>query len=139
MKTEVKTDTNLTTGERTYSVVLDPLPLTTPIGIAPGEVRVKVDKQGRLIDLLIVSRPNPLVFRGALKRLALMATWEVPVEELTQIGAQEHPIVSFKLKRGVAQQILAPIQSAKALGALLQHPLVQDDENYQIEDIEVEG
>lgn len=139
MKTDVKTDTNLMTGERTYSVRLEPLPIMTPVGIAPGEVVIRVNRQGRLIALEVLSNPNVLVFRGSLKRLAEGARWDIPVEELSRIGAHEHPIVHFKLKANIVPQVLVPIQGPKALGALLQHPLLQNGENYDVEDIEIES
>lgn len=139
MKTTVTTETDLVSGQQTYEFELNPVPLNTPVGLAPGQVRVMASKSGALVRLELVLRPSLVAFRGAIERLAKQADWEVPVDQLRRLSPKEHPVVHLSLAPEAAAQILASIRQPTDLTGVLNHPVVQDPQNYRVDTITAEA
>lgn len=139
MKTTVTTETDLVSGQQTFGFELSPVPINTPVGLAPGQVRVITSKSGALVGLELLLRPSMVAFRGALDRLAQQADWAVPVEELRRLSASEQPVVHLKLDRSAVAQILDSVRTPEDLTAVLNHPVVQEPRNYRLDTITAEA
>lgn len=138
MKTTVTTETDLVSGQQTFEFELNPVPISTPVGLAPGQVRVMASKAGALVGLELVLKPSLVAFRGALDRLAKQADWPVPVEELRHLSSKEQPVVHLKLAPEAAAQVLDAIHSPTDLTGVLNHAAVQEPQNYRVETITAE-
>ena len=139
MKTTVTTETDLVSGQQTYAFELNPVPINTPVGLAPGHVRVMASKSGALLGLELVLRPSLVAFRGAIERLAKQADWPVPVEELRRLSPNEQPVVHLKLSSDATAQVLDSIRQPTDLTGVLNHPAVQDPQNYRVDTITAEA
>ena len=139
MKTTVTTETDLLSGQQTFAFELNPVPISTPIGLAPGSVLVKASQAGALEALELVLKPSLVAFRGALDRLVKQADWPVPVDELRRLGPAEQPIVHLALAPEAMAQVQALIKTPTDLTAVLNHPAVQDPQNYRVDTIRAEA
>ncbi len=139
MKTTVTTETDLVSGQQTYAFELNPVPISTPVGLAPGQVRVTASKTGALLGLELVLRPSLVAFRGAIERLAKQADWPVPVEQLRQLSPKEQPVVHLKLAPEATAQVLDAIRTPTDLTGVLNHPAVQEPQNYRVDTITAEA
>lgn len=138
MKTTVTTETDLVTGQQTFEFEMNPVPINTPIGLAPGQVRVMASKSGSLVGVELVLRPTLVAFRGAIDRLAKQADWPVPVDQLRLLGPNEQPVVHLKLAPEAVAQVLDPLREPTDLNAVLNHASVQDPLSYRVETITAE-
>lgn len=139
MKTTVTTETDLVSGQQIFGFELNPVPINSPMGLAPGQVRVTASKSGVLVGLELVLKPSLVAFRGAIDRLAKQADWPVPVEELRRLSPPDRPVVHLKLKPEALAEILQPVLTSNDLTGVLNHSVVQDPRNYQVETITAEA
>jgi len=139
VKTTVTTETDLVSGQQTFEFELSPVPISTPVGLAPGQVRVMATRAGALVGIELVLKPSLVAFRGAIDRLAKQADWPVPVEQLRHLSPKEQPVVHLKLAQEAVAQVLFSIQSAPDLTEILNHPAVQDPQNYRVDTITAEA
>lgn len=139
MKTTVTTETDLVSGQKIHSFELSPVPINTPVGLAPGQVRITAEKSGALSRLELILRPTLVAFRGAIDRLAKAADWEVPVAQLRNLSAEEQPVVYLSLRPEAIAEITTPIQSPADLTDVLNHPAVQEPKNYVVDTIVAEA
>jgi len=139
VKTTVTTETDLVSGQQTYAFEMNPVPISTPVGLAPGQVRVMASKAGALVGLELVLKPSLVAFRGALERLAKQADWPVPVDQLRLLSPKEQPVVHLRLSPEATAQILNSIQTPTDLTGVLNHPAVQDPQNYRVDTITAEA
>ena len=139
MKTTVTTETDLVSGQQTFGFDLNPVPISTPVGLAPGHVRVTASKAGALVGLELVLRPSLVAFRGALERLAKQADWPVPVDDLKRLSPKEQPVVHLKLTSEALAQILDSVRTPTDITGVLNHPAVQDPQNYRVDTITAEA
>lgn len=139
MKTTVTTETDLVSGQQTYAFEMNPVPISTPLGLAPGEVRVMASKSGALIRLELILKPSLVAFRGAIERLAKQADWPVPVEQLRLLSPKDQPVVHLSLSPEATAEILTSIHTPTDLTGVLNHPAVQDPQNYRVDTITAEA
>lgn len=138
MNTTVTTETDLFSGQQTFEFALNPVPISTPIGLAPGVVRVRASRSGAFEALELLLKPSLVAFRGALDRLAKQADWELPLDELRRIGPKEQPVVHLVLTAEALAQVETPIKSPADLTEVLNHPAVQSPQHYRVDTITTE-
>ncbi len=139
MKTTVTTETDLVSGHQTYAFELSPVPLNTPLGLAPGQVRVTASKSGALLRLELILKPSLVAFRGAIDQLAKQADWEVPVDQLRRLSPKEQPVVHLSLSPEATAEILISVRTPTDLTGVLNHPAVQEPQNYRVDTIIAEA
>lgn len=134
---KVTTETDLTSGRRTFTIPADPVPVLTPLGPSPGELRVVADPGGQVAAVLAVLRPSGQAVSQAADQLSRMASFPLPAAELEAVAPGDRPTVTFLLKPEIVQGLALPGEGAEAALTLLADPALQDGSNYVIDDLEV--
>lgn len=81
----MRTETDLLTGDKTYTLALDNLSLALLGGGTAGEVRLFCSPEGVARAVEAVAHPPAAAVRDAAEQLAAAAEWELPVRELTAV------------------------------------------------------
>ena len=137
---EVLTETDLTTGRRTYVVRLNPLPVITPVGPAPGELRIAAEVTGRVSKLEATLVPSAEAVAQTAEVLARIATFDLPAAELRGLPATSQPTLVFEVKpEALAGLGMVRVASAQDVAKVLDAPLLGDVRSFALVDLTVEG
>lgn len=137
---EVLTETDLTTGRRTYVVRLNPLPVITPVGPAPGELRIHAEVTGRVSKLEATLSPSAEAVAQTAEVLARVATFDLPAAELRGLPATAQPTLVFEVKpEALAGLAMVRVASAQDVAKVLDAPLLADVRSFALVDLAVEG
>ncbi|MDB5099641.1 MAG: hypothetical protein JWM80_4062 [Cyanobacteria bacterium RYN_339] len=131
----VTTETDLATGSKTFVLPANPVPVITPMGPAPGELRVSADAGGRVTAVRAVLRPRASDVATIADVLSKLATFDLPERELRGLSGQ--PIVTFALNKDAVAEIKTPVRSAPDLQAFLGEAVLAQGERYALDDLEV--
>lgn len=132
------TQTDLITGERSYTLSADSLTIAL-FGRAKGEVRLTCNPQGELTAFEAVARPAPFIVRQKAQAIAEAATWDLPATELSDLP--DNTRITMRLSLG--EQALAslkarPIWSAEEAATAIERAQDEPPSAWRVEDIEVE-
>lgn len=132
------TQTDLITGERSYTLSADTLTISL-LGRSRGEVRLTCSPEGELTAFEAVAKPAPFLVRQKAESIAGAATWALPVTELS--GLPDNSRITIRLSLG--QQALAslktrPVWTAEEAIAVIERAQEEPPSAWQVEDIEVE-
>jgi hypothetical protein len=124
-------------GTRTTRVDLGAVPFLSRLGPNEGTMDLIADASGRLVDLHVSIRSSRRVLLRELERIAVEATWNVPVE-LIRRTTTPHFVVDLELdpdgKQRLAEtEIRLEGASLEQMNALLR-PLLKD-KHYQVSNI----
>jgi hypothetical protein len=130
----VTTETDLITGGKTFVLPANPVPVITPMGPAPGELRVSADPNGRVTAVRAVLRPQASDVATIADVLSRLATFDLPEGVLR--GLRGQPIVTFALKADAVAEIKTPVRSAPDLQAFLDEKVLAEGDRYALDDLE---
>ena len=136
---EVTTETDLTSGRKAFVVALNPVPVITPIGPAPGDLRVEVEVTGRVSGLKATLHPSAQAVVQMAEVLSRVADFELAPGDLRGLPAAAKPTLVFAAKaealKGLgALRVVTPQDLAKLLDA----PLLADVNSFALVDLSVE-
>ena len=133
---DIQTQTDLVTGKKTYAFQASPVPVITPMGPAPGELRVETDVSGRVTSVKAVLRPRPEDVADIADLLAGLATFDITPDDLRgMVGGQ--PVITFALRQDALSAVRARVQGAADLQKLVDDPVLRQGERYAVDDVEV--
>jgi hypothetical protein len=137
---DVQTETDLTTGRKAYVVKLSPLPVITPVGPAPGELRVEAEVTGRVSAITATLHPTADAARQMAEVLSRIATFALDPAALRGIGDGARPMLVFQAKpEALAGLAMTRVASAQDLAKVLDAPLLADVRSFALTDLVVEG
>ncbi len=100
------------TGDRVYVLPLPRVPIATPVGFVPGELRIEVSKDGHLTGVKGVLMPPSSAVRDAALVLSNTATFHVDEWDLARIGDGDRVIATFAMSPAA----LADLSAVRVLG-----------------------
>lgn len=137
---EVLTETDLTTGRKGYVVRLNPVPVITPVGPAPGELRIAAEVTGRVSAITATLSPTPAAVAQMAAALARLATFEIAAADLQGLDAASQPRLVFEVKpEALASLAATRVASAQDVAKVLDAPLLGDVSSFALVDLIVEG
>jgi hypothetical protein len=131
----VTTETDLITGGKTFVLPANPVPVITPMGPAPGELRVSADPSGRVTAVRAILRPRAADVASIADVLSRLATFDLPAGALRGIAGQ--PVVTFALKGDAVAEIRTAVRTAPDLQAFLGEKVLAEGDRYALDDLEV--
>ncbi len=136
---EVLTETDLTTGRKTYVVPLNPLPVITPVGPAPGELRIAAEVTGRVSRIEAILMPSAEAVVQMAEVLTRVATFALSAADLRGLSAQARPRLVFEVKpEALATLGLLRVASAQDVVKVLDAPLLADVRSFALVDLAVD-
>lgn len=135
---QVTTETDLTSGRKTFILPANPVPVITPMGPAPGELRVSADASGRVTDVRAVLKPKGADVAAIADLLARLATFPINPDDLRGM-AGARPVVTFALQADAVDELRASVRVPQDVQALLDSPVLQAGERYELDDLAVMG
>lgn len=137
---EVLTETDLTTGRKAYVVKLNPVPVITPVGPAPGELRIAAEVTGRVSAITATLEPTGAAVAQMAEVLARVATFELSAADVRGISPTARPKLVFEAKpEALAGLGLIRVASAQDVAKVLDAPLLADVRSFALADLVVEG
>ena len=137
---EVLTETDLTTGRKAYVVRLNPVPVITPVGPAPGELRISAEVTGRVSAIVATLTPTAEAVAQMAEVLARVATFAVSPADLRGLAPTSRPQLVFEAKpEALAGLGLIRVASAPDVAKVLDAPLLGDVRSFALTDLSVEG
>lgn len=137
---EVLTETDLTTGRKAFVVRLNPLPVITPVGPAPGELRIEAEITGRVSRVEATLAPSAEAVSQMAEVLARIATFELSAADVRGIAAPARPKLVFEVKPEALTALgLIRVASAQDVAKVLDAPLLADVRSFALVDLAVEG
>ncbi len=134
----MNTQTDLITGERTYTLTVDSLTISL-FGRAKGEVRLTCTPEGQLTAFEAVAHPAPFLVRQKAETIAEAATWDLPASELNAVPDNSRIIVRLTLgDKALAGLQTTSVFAAEDVVALIERAQDEPPGAWQVEDIEVE-
>lgn len=131
------TQTDLMTGERSYTLAADSLTLAL-LGRAKGEVRLTCTPEGELVAFEAIAHPAPFLVRQKAAALAAAATWELAASELSELPDQCRITLRLTLGESALAGLKArPVWSAEEALALIERAQEEPESAWQVADIEV--
>lgn len=134
----ITTETDLSTGRMTFILPGNPVPVITPMGPAPGELRVETERDGRVTAVRAVLKPRGADVAQMADVLARIATFPLNAADLRGLVGGK-PVVTFALKADAVSGLSVRVTQADQLEALLRQPALQEGHRYVVEDLEVTG
>jgi len=132
------TQTDLITGERSYTLTADSLTIAL-LGRAKGEVRLTCSPEGELTSFEAVAHPAPFLVRQKAEALAEAASWELPATELSDLPDNTRITIRLSLgDKALASLKAQPIWTAEEAVAAIERAQDEPPSAWKVEDIEVE-
>ncbi|HEY9854409.1 MAG TPA: hypothetical protein V6D05_01640 [Stenomitos sp.] len=132
------TQTDLITGERSYTLSADSLTISL-LGRAKGEVHLTCTPEGELTGFEAIAHPAPFLVRQKAEALAEAATWELQVNELSDLPDNTRITLRLSLGEAALSSLKAqPIWTAEEAAAVIQRAQDEPASAWKVEDIEVE-
>ena len=137
---EVLTETDLTTGRKAYVVRLSPLPVITPVGPAPGELRVAAEVTGRVSAITATLTPTAEAVAQVAEVLARIADFTLSPADLRGLAATAQPRLVFEVRaEALASLGMVRVASPQDVAKVLDAPLLADVRSFALVDLSVEG
>lgn len=137
---EVRTETDLTTGRKAFVVALNPVPVITPVGPAPGELRIEAEVTGRISAIKAILRPTAQAVGETAELLSQAADFELPAGELRGLPASVQPTLTFAAKPEALQSLgMLRAITAQDLSKLLDAPMLADVKSFALVDLAIDG
>lgn len=130
----MRTETDLLTGDKTYTLAVDALSIAMLGGAAPGEVRLFCSPDGVARAVEAVAHPPAAAVRAHAEELAAAAEWELPARELLAIPDQGRVMVKIVLASVgfTGRKVASSEEALNLVRQALQHG------TWRVADLEVE-
>lgn len=136
---EVRTETDLTTGRKAFVVTLNPVPVITPVGPAPGDLRIEAEVTGRISAIKAILHPSAEAVGQTAEVLSRVANFELAPGELRGLPATAKPVLTFAAtSEALAGLGMLRAISAQDLAKLLDAPLLADVRSFALVDLAIE-
>jgi hypothetical protein len=89
---QITTQTDLTSGGKTFILPANPVPVITPMGPAPGELQISTEASGRVTGVRAVLRPKGADVAQMADVLAGLANFNLPAAELRGLAGSQRRI-----------------------------------------------
>lgn len=129
---------DITTGRTDYIVPLNPVPVITAMGPAPGELRVATDSAGVVQSVQAVLHPDAVSVGVMAPVLARVASFELSPDLLQNLPEKAHVSLTFEVNQaGLHSLGSLRVSSAAELLPLLDAPVLGDVLAFRLVDLRV--
>jgi hypothetical protein len=129
---------DITTGNTDYTVPLNPVPVITAMGPAPGELRVATDPAGAVKSVQAVLQPDVASVGVMAPVLARVASFELSPDLLQNLPVTAMVSLTFEVTpEGLSSLAGLRVRSAAELLPLLDAPVLGDVLAFRLVDLRV--
>jgi hypothetical protein len=129
---------DITTGNTDYSVPLNPVPVITAMGPAPGELRVATDPTGAVKSVQAILHPDVSSVGVMAPVLARVASFELSPDLLQNLPVTATVTLTFEVTQaGLSSLGGLRVRSANELLPLLDAPVLGDVLAFRLVDLKV--